>query len=49
MFGFEDVNEAVKIAFSKLNRGAIKEGSRITQRNTVYAGLEEWFNGELSL
>ncbi|WP_342543314.1 hypothetical protein MHH33_06965 [Paenisporosarcina sp. FSL H8-0542] len=39
VLGFDDVNEAVKIAFSKLNRVAIKEGSHITQRNTVYAGL----------
>ncbi|WP_148359059.1 phosphoribosyltransferase-like protein [Peribacillus simplex] len=39
VLGFDDVNEAIKIAYSKLNRVAIKEGSRITQRNTVYAGL----------
>ncbi|MCA1001013.1 uracil phosphoribosyltransferase [Bacillus thuringiensis] len=39
VLGFDDVNEAIKIAFSKVNRVAIKEDSRITQRNTVYAGL----------
>jgi hypothetical protein len=39
VMGFDDVNEAIKIAYSKLNRAAIKEGSSISQRNTVYAGL----------
>ncbi|PEY68591.1 hypothetical protein COJ41_14910 [Bacillus thuringiensis] len=39
VLGFDDVNEAIKIAYSKLNRAAYKEGSSISKKNTVYAGL----------
>lgn len=39
VIGFEDLNTALTIAYSKLERMAIDKGTRITNRNTLFAGI----------
>lgn len=39
VIGFEDLNTSLSIAYSKLERVAIDKGSKITNRNTLFAGI----------
>lgn len=39
VIGFEDLNTALIIAYSKLERMAIDKGTKITSRNTLFAGI----------
>ncbi len=39
VIGFEDLNTALTIAYSKLERMAIDKGTKITSRNTLFAGI----------
>lgn len=39
VIGFEDLNKALTIAYSKLERVAIDKGTKITNRNTLFAGI----------
>lgn len=39
IIGFEDLNTALTIAYSKLERMAIDKGTKITSRNTLFAGI----------
>lgn len=39
IIGYEDLNTSLTIAFSKLERVAIDKGSKITSRNTLFAGI----------
>ena len=36
---FEDIKNALSIAYSKLIRQSIEKGTKITHRNTLFAGL----------
>ncbi len=39
VIGFEDLNTALTIAYSKLERMAIDKGTKITNKNTLFAGI----------
>ncbi|WP_439067969.1 phosphoribosyltransferase-like protein [Serratia ureilytica] len=39
VIGFEDLNTALIIAYSKLERMSIDKGTRITNKNTLFAGI----------
>lgn len=39
VIGFEDLNTALTIAYSKLERMAIDKNTRITSKNTLFAGI----------
>ncbi|EGS1685978.1 TPA: phosphoribosyltransferase [Klebsiella pneumoniae] len=39
VIGFEDLNTALIIAYSKLERMSIEKGTRITSKNTLFAGI----------
>ena len=39
VIGFEDLNTSLSIAYSKLERVAIDKGSKISSRNTQFAGI----------
>jgi hypothetical protein len=39
VIGFEDLNTALSIAYSKLERMAIDKGTKISSRNTLFAGI----------
>lgn len=39
VIGFEDLNTSLSIAYSKLERVAIDKGSKISSRNTLFAGI----------
>lgn len=39
VIGFEDLNTALTIAYSKLERMAIDKGTKISSRNTLFAGI----------
>ena len=41
VIGFEDLNNALIIAYSKLERMANDKGTKITQNNTLFAGIGE--------
>lgn len=39
VIGFEDLNTSLSIAYSKLERVAIDKGSKISSKNTLFAGI----------
>lgn len=39
VIGFEDLNTALTIAYSKLERMAVDKGTKINSRNTLFAGI----------
>ena len=41
VIGFEDLNSALSVAYSKLKRMAIDKETRITTKNTLFAGIGE--------
>lgn len=42
VIGFKELNKGLEIAYSKLERKAIEAGTRITQKNTIFAGIGEY-------